>query len=122
MGSFRHVILPESVVQLPDGRVAAPSHIYLQTNDPDGAAGWFGDRQYIDVFFYVFDPTVPGMPMDEVITICLGDCDAYWASYTIATEVGTPVATPATTPANAAPVTRRRSRRYRYVPVVRPPG
>jgi hypothetical protein len=95
------IMFPESVVQLPDGRYGAPLHIAIETIDPAGARGLIAEQGVLITPLYIFTTLENGSPqLDEVLWICLGDCDDYWASYEI---INSPIATPAASPA-ATPV------------------
>jgi hypothetical protein len=98
MASQRQVMIPDDVVMLADGRLGAPMRAYLQTNHPDGVPGWIADTGgWIETNFLVYTEQDGAWMLDEIVPVCVGNCDAYWASYEIVPE-GTPGATPQSTP------------------------
>lgn len=104
-----NIFLPENSIQFLDGRVGVPI-TYMITSD----ALWnnLGSRSSNgETSIYIFAPTEGEWKLDEVLPICLGDCDAYWTEQeaNIGTPVvtaspsspipGTPIASPAASPA-----------------------
>jgi hypothetical protein len=86
------------VVQLADGRVGGPISTYMSTNHPDGVAGVLAQSElFYATQFMIFAEQDGEWVLDEILNVCIGECDAYWASYDIAPE-RTPAATPIATP------------------------
>jgi len=84
-----NIILPENSIQFPDGRVGVPI-TYMITSD----ALWndLGSRSSSgETSIYVFAPTEGAWKLDEVLPLCLGDCDAYWTEQEA--NIGTPAVT-----------------------------
>jgi len=102
MASSRPVMLPDDVVVLPDGRLGAPLRQFVQTNHPDGVEGWVGQAGYVETIFAIFAEEDGVWAFDEVLPVCLGDCDDYWAFYLASTQ-GTPGASPVASPVAIRP-------------------
>lgn len=93
MTESRRVLLPGDVVQLADGRLGAPLRVFMRTNAPEGAAFLPGQRGFLETGFLIFTIEDGRWVVDEELTICLGECDAFWQRYEgEATPVASPVA------------------------------
>lgn len=80
------IVLPENSIQFPDGRVGVPI-TYMITSD----ALWndLGSRSSSgETSIYIFAPTEGAWKLDEVLPLCLGDCNAYWTEQEA--NIGTP--------------------------------
>jgi hypothetical protein len=95
MASWRRILLPDFVVQLADGRYGAPLHLYMQTNHPGGVNQWIaGQGGWIETSFVIYAMEGSTLELEEIVSICLGECGAYWAAYEVAQPVpATPGAT-----------------------------
>lgn len=97
------VLLPDNVVVLPDGRLGAPLTWYIQTNHPEGLEGlleYLGENDVSPaLIFMIFTMEDGHAVLDEMLQLCTGNCDDYWASIQIVDtiEASTPetVASPA---------------------------
>jgi len=93
------VLLPEDVVQLPDGRLGGILRIQQVSSDPgawylDGGAAW--------TLFVVFDDVDGKWAVDESFAVCVGHCDDFWSEtettgQAVATATSTPAASPVAT-------------------------
>ncbi len=101
------VVLPEDIMRLADGRIGGPMRIYLQTNDPGRAASLFAMRPFVETGFVILTVENGRWVIDELLTICVGDCARYWQSFgTQATpEAAPPIEAPAPANLPATPVT-----------------
>lgn len=98
MTSSRFVLLPDDVVRLPDGRLGAPLRPFMQTNHPEGVTGWIADRgNRLESLFWIYDERDGVLALDEIIPLCIGDCDDYWNFHRVP-PAETPPATPDATP------------------------
>ena len=97
MTASRRVLLPGDVVQLADSRLGAPLRLFVRTNAPEGAAFLLGQRGFLETGFLIFTIEDVRWVIDQVLTICLGDCDGFWQAYE---GTGTPVASPVAVPEN----------------------
>ena len=96
------VLLPEDVVQLPDGRLGGILRIQQVSSDPgawylDGGAAW--------TLFVVFEEVNGKWAVAASFAVCVGHCDDFW-SETETETTGQAVATATSTPA-ASPVATR---------------
>jgi hypothetical protein len=87
----RGVVLPEDVVKLADGRIGTPLRILARTNDPGGVTAQLERAGHLKTTFMIFDVRDGRWVVDEILPICLGDCDGYWDSRE---QPATPVASP----------------------------
>jgi hypothetical protein len=104
------VLLPQDVMQLPDGRIGAPLRFLIESDDPDGAIhAMTGGRDVATPVFLVFEREGDRWLYDELFLLCFGDCDEYWAVVAgdlPVDNLATPVATPApSSTASLQPIT-----------------
>lgn len=99
-GQSRRVLLPDDIVQLADGRIGGPAHVFVRTNNPSGAAQLPGLPESLETAFVIFTAENGRWVIDDYLPICLGDCDAYWTSFAERSDLpATAVTIPAATPA-----------------------
>lgn len=110
-GESRRVLLPDDIVQLADGRIGGPAHVFFRTNDPTGTASHLGLPAFLETGFVIFTAEDGRWVIDDYLQICIGDCDTYWASRDVdgtpalapaAIAPATPAAAPAGTPISQA--------------------
>lgn len=93
-GESRRVLLPDDVVQLADGRIGGPAHVFFRTNAPAGVASVPGLPEFLETRFIVFTAEDGRWVIDDSLLICIGQCDDDRTSrYPGSTPTG---ATPAT--------------------------
>lgn len=78
MTASRRVLLPDDVVQLADGRIGAPLRVVVRTNAPQGAGFLIEQRGYLETGFVIFDVADGRWVLDDVLPLCLGECDDFW--------------------------------------------
>jgi hypothetical protein len=94
----RRTLLPESIVLLPDGRLGGPLTAVLPSTDSrDEIATYIAERGQIETNFVIFERQGDTWVLDESITLCLGECNDWWAMYRLSVESPT-AATPAASP------------------------
>lgn len=110
-GLWLPVVLPEDMVQFPDGRIGGPGTSLLPANHEEATQALDGGSQatpspvefeLVSYFIYSQDPTQDGRwVLDELLTLCASGCDAYYPGIEVIYQANTmiPPATPVATPA-----------------------
>ncbi|MDQ3656871.1 MAG: hypothetical protein M3457_17590 [Chloroflexota bacterium] len=94
------VLLPEDVVQLPDGRLGGMLRIQQVSSDP----GFWTLEFPATTLFMVFEEVSGQWAIAESFVVCIGQCDDYWSeSETTGQSVATATPAPAASPVATRP-------------------
>lgn len=95
-----HVLLPEDVVQLPDGRLGGMLRVQQVSSDP----GLWTLELPVTTLFVTFDRVDGQWVMAESFAICIGECKDFWSATETARHAdATPAATQAVSPVATKP-------------------
>jgi hypothetical protein len=98
----RTVVLPGDVIRLADGRLGVPTRIHLVSQS--SLREMTGGVEFAPANFTVFESVDGHWLVDEIIHLCVGDCDAFWDELAGDTPLpATPGASPVASPDLATP-------------------